>query len=158
MILARWRHRARRLLRLPPAERRDLVRAQWYLIVARARRRWTPLGQYVDLTPATAAPAIPATGSIAPETGALSARLALAVERAAEHGPVSTTCLERAVALDRLLRHHGVTAGRIRVGVRWQDAEFLAHAWVELGDKVLADSVTRVRGFQSIADAKAALT
>jgi hypothetical protein len=41
--------------------------------------------------------------------------------------------------------------------VRWQqEAEFLAHAWVELGDVVLADSVSRVRAFQSIADARAA--
>lgn len=152
-MLARWRHRLRRLRALPIGELRDLVLAQWLLLVARVRRRWTPLGRYVDLTPA-AVPDQAFTGSRDAGTGVLARRLALAIERAAEHGPVHTTCLERAIALDGLLRRHGVSAGRIRVGVRWQDGHFLAHAWVELGDMVLGDSPDRVGAFQSIADAK----
>ncbi len=155
MILARWRHRARRLLALSPGELRDLALAQWYLVVARARRRWTRVGRYLDLNPTDSD--VPSHDPIDPATRALASRLALAIERAAEHGPVASTCLERAVALDRLLRRRGITGARIRVGVRWQQGrEFLAHAWVELGDVVLADSVSRVRAFQSIADARAA--
>jgi hypothetical protein len=153
-MLGRWRHRLRRLRALPVGELRDLVQAQWLLLVARMRRRWTPLGRYVDLTPA-AVPDTAYTGVLDDRTGALARRLALAIERAAEHGPIRTTCLERAIALDRLLRRHGLTGGRIRVGVRWLDGQFLAHAWVALGDTVLGDSPDRVGAFQSIADARA---
>lgn len=161
MTLELWRHRLRRLRALPTAELNDLARAQWYLIAARLRRRWMPLGRYVDLAPAASPPDASIlsaggvhTGSLDDATRALAARLALAVERAAEHGPVRATCLERAVTLDRLLRDHGVLAGRIRVGVRWQAGQFLAHAWVELGDTVVGDSPARVRAFESIAGAK----
>ena len=90
-------------------------------------------------------------------TRALGQRLALAVERAAEHGPVRATCLERAIALDRLLRRHGVARGRIRVGVRWEHDQFLAHAWVELDDLVLADTPDRVNAFRTIAAARVAV-
>lgn len=157
-MLARWRHRVGRILTLGGVERRELLLAQWYLLVARFRRRWTRPGRYVELARTEVAPQDVFAGPTDTGTRTLASRLALAVERAAEHGPIRTTCLERAVALDRLLRGHGVTAGRIRVGVRWQDGQFLAHAWVELGDTVLADTPARVRAFQSIADAKAAVT
>ena len=53
-----------------------------------------------------------------------------------------------------LMRRHGISRGRIRVGVRLEDGQFLAHAWVELGDLILADAPRRVRAFQSIAEAR----
>ena len=136
---------------LPRREAADLVLAQLYLLQARAQRRWTNPGRFVNLISNS-----PATDVESPDaaTRALGQRLALAIERAAEHGPIRATCLERAVALDRMLRRHGISRGRIRVGVRLEDGQFLAHAWVELGDLILADAPRRVRAFQSIAEAR----
>jgi transglutaminase superfamily protein len=148
-----WRHRLRRVLALPRREAADLLFAQWYLVQARAQRRWTTTGRFVDLT-ADAPNAEVASPDAA--TRALGQRLALAVERAAENGPIRATCLERAVALDRLLRRHGIERARIRVGVRLDQGQFLAHAWVELGDLILADAPGRVQAFQSIAEARVA--
>ncbi len=153
MSLRVWRHRVSRLLALSPAAAGDLALAQWFLLAARLRRRWTTPGRFMEiLSDDIAGP--PATPDAA--TSALGKRLALAVERAAEHGPVRATCLERAVALDRLLRRPGVTRGRIRVGVQLRDGEFLAHAWVELGDLILADTPNRVQAFRTIANARMA--
>jgi len=106
--------------------------------------------------------ALVASGDAAPPTPTASLegqqsvceRVTLAIARAAEHGLITPTCLERAVALERLLRRNGVGGGRIRVGVRWEGGQFLAHAWVELGGVVLADSPTRVRSFTSFARAE----
>jgi hypothetical protein len=147
-----WRHRVKRLLALSPAEATDLALAQWYLVTARARRRWSTPGRFMQLLSETDAAAT--VSALDERTRVLGQRLALAVERAAENGPIRATCLERAMAVDRLLRHHGVTRGRIRVGVRWTDGKFLAHAWVELDDLVLADTPDRVNAFRSIADAR----
>lgn len=155
MSLARWPHRLRRLLALPAVEVRDLAAAQWYLLVARVHRRWSPLGRYVELAASEPELGAELAGVADAATMHTAQRAALAIERAAENGPIRTTCLERAVALDWLLRSRGIASGRIRVGVRWYDGQFLAHAWVELGELVLADAPGRVRAFDSIADAKA---
>jgi hypothetical protein len=148
VTLALWRHRASRLRSLSPREAADLGWAQWYLLVARAQRWWTPSGRFVQVAATGPTPEVGVPPDAA--TRALSEGLAIAIERAAGHGLIRPTCLERAVALQRLLRRHGVTSGRIRVGVQWQNGAFLAHAWVELGGIVLADSPRRVRAFTSI--------
>lgn len=154
MTLGAWRRRVTRLLTLSPAEAGDLAFAQWYIVTARLQRRWTTPGRFMQVSPVDDASRDAAAPD--PATRALGERLALAVERAAENGPIRATCLERAVALDRLLRRHGVERGRIRVGVRWEDGQFLAHAWVELGDLILADTADRVQAFRAIGTARMA--
>jgi len=152
LSLRAWRHRVSRLLALSPAETGDLALAQLFLVSARLRRRWTTPGRFMQIISDAAGPTVTPDAA----TRALGRRLALAVERAAEHGPVRATCLERAIALDRLLRRHGVARGRIRVGVRWENDQFLAHAWVELDDLILADTPNRVQAFRTIANARMA--
>jgi hypothetical protein len=151
--LARWRYRAGRLVRLPPRELADLCAAAYALAIARGRRRRAPTGGLLTFTRPPAGPA--EADMVDQGARVLAQRLALAVARAAEHGPIRATCLERAVALDLLLRRHGITAGRIAVGVRWRDDRFLAHAWIELGDRVLLDLPHRVRAFTLIGLAEA---
>jgi hypothetical protein len=155
MTFARWGHRLRRVFAITAIERRDLVWAQWYLLVARWRRAVSPKGRYLDLSASADAATVARAHALDPATRALAARLALAVERAAAHGLIRPTCLERATALERLLQRRGIAAGRIRVGVRLQGEELLAHAWVELGGTVLADSPKHVRAFRSIAESRA---
>jgi hypothetical protein len=151
-LIARWRYRLGRLARLPRRERRELWAAQWALVIARARRRWSGTGRLVTFVADSPAGAPAASDD---QGGVAARRLALAVERAAEHGVLRTTCLERAVALDLLLRRRGIAGGRITVGVRWRDDRFVAHAWLELADRVLLDLPERVAGFTPIVRAEA---
>ena len=63
-------------------------------------------------------------------TQAEAAALGVAVNRAANHvfGPV--TCLTRSLLLRWLLRRYGTTSD-LCIGVRLEQGEFAAHAWVE---------------------------
>ena len=66
----------------------------------------------------------------AAERSAEAAALGVAVNRAANHvfGPV--TCLTRSLLLRWLLRRYGTTSD-LCIGVRLEQGEFAAHAWVE---------------------------
>lgn len=61
---------------------------------------------------------------------------ASAVWRAKRRLPFTSTCLQTALATQRLLAHQGVQAA-VRVGVR--DTDGPAHAWVEVAELVLDD-------------------
>jgi hypothetical protein len=65
-----------------------------------------------------------------PLSHAEAAALGVAVNRAANHvfGPV--TCLTRSLLLHWLLRRYGTTSD-LCIGVRLEQGEFSAHAWVE---------------------------
>jgi hypothetical protein len=52
------------------------------------------------------------------------------VRSAARRGLVSGNCLSRSLTLWWLLRHQGITS-ELRIGVRKEPGQFLAHAWVE---------------------------
>jgi hypothetical protein len=60
------------------------------------------------------------------------------VRVAAAHGLAPATCLEQSLALWWLLRREGV-ASEVRVGVRKGSGRLEAHAWVEVGGRVLND-------------------
>lgn len=142
-----------RLFGLPPRELTDLALAQCYLGVARWRRLTRREGEFVSLESATEAVGPPGIVDDGAADSVTAEALASAVERAATYGILKPTCLERAVALQKLLRRRGVDGGRVRVGVRWEGGEFYAHAWVELNGVILADSPARVGAFTSIAEA-----
>ena len=62
------------------------------------------------------------------------------VERAvARHLFFRSNCLEQSLVLWWLLRRQGISA-EVRVGVRKNDGQFEAHAWVEFGGAVLNHS------------------
>jgi hypothetical protein len=73
-----------------------------------------------------------------PLSHAEAAALGVAVNRAANHvfGPV--TCLTRSLLLRWLLRRYG-TVSDLRIGVRLEQGEFSAHAWVEMDGIPLND-------------------
>lgn len=56
--------------------------------------------------------------------------LARLVGIAARYHLIPLNCLPRSLALQALLRAHGVSA-RLRIGVRREDGALRAHAWVE---------------------------
>ncbi len=119
----------------------DLVRAE---CVVRLRSR----GSLLAFENSADRPAVSSTGD------QRARQLAWAVRRAAEYGPVRSRCLAKSVALHRLLRAEGIAGSRIHIGVRPDPSEFLAHAWVTLGNRVLGDDPAFVARFIEIADAR----
>src|SRR5688500_7354616 len=123
---------ARRVSTLSFTEWRDLVLAQWSLLVAHAIVRSTPIGSL----------AIPIARAPEPDADRLAEAqgLARAVSRAARFGLTRAQCLVRAVALSRMLRARGIGGAVVRIGVRRTATEFDAHAWVELCGLALGDA------------------
>lgn len=63
-----------------------------------------------------------------------------AVDVAARNIPLyRPTCLPRSLVLWHMLRRHG-TPAELLIGVRQADGDFVAHAWVEHGGKVINDA------------------
>jgi hypothetical protein len=82
-------------------------------------------------------------------------RLAIAVVRAARFGVGRPLCLVRALALQHMLERRGIFGSVVRIGVQRVNDALLAHAWVELGGAVLADSVDNTAPFSTLADVHA---
>jgi hypothetical protein len=108
--------------RLPPEERRVVLRASLLLLFAR-----------LALAGASVAWTRGAAGWLARRSAMPSARVAALVAAAARALPGATGCLPRAIALEALLRRGG-HAAELRVGVapRRGRGRLAAHAWVEV--------------------------
>jgi hypothetical protein len=141
----RW-YLARRLARASRRELVDLLRAEWAIVRMRVRLLVVPQGELVRVGDASE------TSIITQVDLARAAELALAVERAAENGPVSNTCLVRALAIRSLLQDDGIHGAIIRVGVRMAAGTFAAHAWVELAGTVVGDRREHVATFRVVDD------
>jgi hypothetical protein len=77
--------------------------------------------------------------------------LAHRVHRWMSHGrgPWSSTCLTRSLVLYAMLRQHGYHP-RFSVGVAGSARQFVAHAWVMLGDSPVMDRVSVERTYMSL--------
>lgn len=114
-------NRVRRLLRLPPPDRRLLVRTALLLTAVRLGLTLLPF----RVVQRAVARAGAVRGAPVPVE-----RLAWAVAVASRHVP-RATCLTRALVGQALLARHG-HAARLRIGVARDDGgRFEAHAWVE---------------------------
>ena len=132
-------HIAKKLLALSPREWLDLVQAQSALLAAHMTVRSRPVG--------TLATPVSAHDTADPARLPEARRLALAIVRAARFGVFRPQCLVRSVALSRMLERRGIQGAIVRVGVRRQAGEFLAHAWVELDGHTLGDADDHVGSF-----------
>lgn len=135
----------RKAFTLTPREFADMVRAQWFLLVALRTVRERPRGGL--LRPLTGAP--PASGARDDER---LARIAIAVDRMSRFGVFRPTCLVRAVALERQIRGANAGPAVVRVGVAHVAGELLAHAWIELEGQVIGDEPSHVRRFTPLHD------
>lgn len=73
--------------------------------------------------------------------------LAVLAEVAGRNGPVTATCLRQSLLLYWLLRRRGLDPA-LKLGVLKEPEAFLAHAWVELGGRALAQETLRHRPFE----------
>jgi hypothetical protein len=117
------------------------------IVRARVQMRTRPAGALLAVEAEKPGPLTPAQAARARE-------LAVALDRAARHGVLRPTCLVRSLALCRLLSAHGIHGARIHVGVRWNEGEFGAHAWVEHGGRVLGDRADHVGSFTELASGR----
>jgi hypothetical protein len=142
-----------RLLRQTPSEWRDLVEAEVAVTVAQLLLWFRPVGKFVtdvaDISPGLQEPL-----SRKSKEWDEALRIAVAVRRAADYSVFKPKCLTRAIALSRMLENRGIKDSRIKVGVRRLDGKFTAHAWLELGQRVLGDDVQHVSSFAQLIDVK----
>lgn len=135
-----------RLLRAAPrldrAAWRDLLLAQWLLVVAQLRLRTRAAGSLVG---GGARADSPSVGRALDR--ATVERAAWAVDRVVAFGPLRARCLARAITLRQLLDRRGIDEAVVRVGVRKVEGRFDAHAWVELRGHVIGEPVEHVRQF-----------
>jgi len=142
-----------RLLRQTSSEWRDLVEAKVAVSVAQLLLWSRPIGQFVTDV-AVISPGLQEPLSRRSKEWGDALRISVAIRRAADHSVFKPKCLTRAIALSRMLENRGIKDSRVKVGVRKQDGKFTAHAWVELGQRVLGDDVQRVSSFAQLIDVK----
>ncbi|HYD53548.1 MAG TPA: lasso peptide biosynthesis B2 protein [Gemmatimonadaceae bacterium] len=142
----------RRLTRLRPRDLTDFGRAQVAVLVAHWLVWRRPTGRLLAHT-ADGSPRLPERSApIPPEVE----RLQRAVNRASVYGLTRPLCLTRAVALVRLLEARGLGGGMLRIGVRWEQGAFVAHAWVEYQGAVLDLDPRLSRPFVPLTDVRVA--
>lgn len=124
-------------------EMRFAGEAQLVLLRAQAMRWLRPLGKFVPMSSGDS----PMTFASAATQAQASAHIVSAIDRASRYGIFRPICLTRAVALSRMLTAHGIAGHNIRIGVRHDRGSFTAHAWVELGHRVLGDTTANTLAY-----------
>jgi len=82
---------------------------------------------------------VPVTGQASSVSPASVRRCTLLFSAVARRMPLPLKCLGRSLALCWILRLRGVDA-TVNIGVRKEDDELDAHAWVQFGDRVINDA------------------
>ena len=131
MSTGRWRHKLDRLRALSGADRWLLLRAAWWLAVARFMLAVMPFSRLVERL---SAPGKHGPASPDPD---FPRRVGRAVSIAAAHVPWRSDCFPQTLAARRLLRRRGY-ATTIHLGVeRVGDAGLAGHAWLTCGETVV---------------------
>jgi hypothetical protein len=135
-----WRllkHNCRQWAALAPPERRMLIYAFFLLPVAQISRwmSFRRLQRLLGNIPRISR-GITDGNTTAFEISRQAARM---VSIAAVHGICRSTCLDRSLALWALLRCQGIDSD-LHLGVRKDQGNFEAHAWVEIDGRVINDT------------------
>jgi hypothetical protein len=133
--------------------RRDIqaaARAHAELLVAQLRLWFRPVGKLISCRTNAAALAL------SEEARAQAEEAARSIDRAARRGFFRPSCLVRALALQRILESRGVMGSVVRIGVKRNGDQLLAHAWVEQCGVVLGDSPAMVANFTVLTEARLA--
>lgn len=136
-----------RLLRAGPGEWARLLEAQFWILWAGVRVRFLPRGRLV-----TAVPPRSGEDGANPKDRQRVHRIETSLVRVARRGLGRPACLVRSMALERMLRAHGVAPTRVRFGVRQREGTFESHAWVEWGDRIVGDDLRHIRSYTPIDD------
>ena len=134
-----------RIRQITIAEAGMVIEAQLFLLACQIAKWGRPTGSL--LRRASDAPV---------ESGRMDLRTTMligwAVSRTAEYGLFRPRCLVRSLAIQRMLRRRGLCPGELRIGVRMNHGRLLAHAWIEMGGRIVGDLPQHVRTFAPAAD------
>jgi hypothetical protein len=146
--------RGRRLVpRLSWLELRALCAAQTALLHAQFLLWRRPIGRLIDRVAVGTA-----TASVGVDRAVQISIVATAIDRAARRGLFTPQCLVRALALHLMLERRAIAGSVVRIGVRTDGGELLAHAWVEIDGFTLLDAPALVAAFTPLTDARLAAT
>jgi len=67
---------------------------------------------------------------------------------ASRYGLYHATCLRRSLLIWWWLRRMGIQT-ELRIGVKRQDGQLYAHAWIRLGNEIISDNVEVERNFSA---------
>ena len=151
MNAAPWRDKLARFVRLSGADKWLLLRAAWWLAIARVMLAVVPFGRLAERLssrsgsgsggeagPGSAPGSAPGSGAIdaVPDPEFLR-RVGRAVSVAASHVPWRADCFPQTIAARMLLQRQGY-ASIIHLGVeRVGEAGLAAHAWLTCGEIVV---------------------
>jgi hypothetical protein len=142
-----------RLARLRARDLRDFARAQVAVLVAHWLVWRRPTGRLLAHEAGEQRMPEPQPKAELPDDVV---RLLRAVNRASVYGLTRPLCLARAVALMRLLEADGHTGAALRIGVKWENGSFIAHAWVDYRGTVLDLDPSLHRPFVPLTDVRVA--
>jgi hypothetical protein len=141
-LWTRWR-------RLPAVERHHTVRFLYLIPIAALSLR--TFGYHRTMTALTAR-----SRPVPRHRSAQAQSMARALRRVVFYAPYSGNCLSQSVALWWQLRRAGLDSS-IVLGVRIEASAFTAHAWVEIDERALNDSVDVRQQFHPFVSADPAL-
>ena len=70
---------------------------------------------------------------------------------ASRYGLYHATCLRRSLLIWWWLRRMGIQT-ELRIGIKKQDGQLYAHAWIRLGNEIISDSLDVERNFSAFKD------
>ena len=126
--------RLRRAARLSPAEWLAFFQAWSWLLFFDVALRLRPFPELQAFAARLSSSPAPASA----RTQELLRILPLAVDRARTHHLYPMTCLRRALTLQKMLARRGLPA-ELKIGVRKEDGQLNAHAWVEYDGNLLGE-------------------
>ena len=141
--------RVRTFLALERDQRRLVVEAALCLAAAAGAVSWLPFRWFAgSLGHARAGSPLDQHSGTSPTLE----RVAWAIRLASRHLPWTSTCLMRAMAGQWMLRRRGVS-GSVHLGVARNEVsgEWLAHAWLRSGGRVLLGEAELSQGYRAIA-------
>ncbi len=128
--------------RLSPADWLLFVQAWVWLLLFDLKLRTLPFSDLQTF----AARLTPLPTPSPEQTGDLIRRLMVAVDRARYNHLYPMTCLRRALTLQKLLAKRGIPV-ELKIGVRKQDGQLSAHAWLEFQGQPLGEAETITEKF-----------
>ena len=129
MSIARLPHKLRRFAELSLADKWLLLRAVFWLAVARLRLAVTPFQKLVERLAADQDGAEPDPDLVN--------RVGFAVSTAAANVPWRSDCFPQTIAARSILKRYGYTS-IVHLGVdRVGESDLLGHAWLTCGDTVV---------------------
>jgi hypothetical protein len=132
-------------MQLPWLQRRVLLRAVVWLGLIDLGLRILGYRRMMELVPATTEQA---SSSVPGHVRMYAAALELVGNRYL----VPARCLHKSLVLHYWLRREGISS-QMQIGVRKEDQQLKAHAWVELGGQVVNDDQDAVAAFRTLSAA-----